>query len=213
MFLEWNLNFEELYEGPASPFVLKKKTDLGEDFLISRVVHLQVRRDKFDILLYKESFDKNFKEIALNRRSTRNVNVPNVQTRSEEASETRNEMSVIGSLTLYRKIFDSMNLSFHHPKKDQSSLCMRVHQIAGNEIDEGLKREFDIYSSNKSGVREIKQDLRAQGFTDSKPICAVFDLQQVIQLPISNESTIFYKQHLNSADDSYHKKVKEFKAL
>nr|CAI5833120.1 unnamed protein product [Callosobruchus analis] len=68
----------------------------------------------------------------------------------QEAIENAKEMNMIGSLCLYRKIFDSMNLSFHHPKKDQCTLCMQVHQTAENDIAENVKREFELHSANKN---------------------------------------------------------------
>nr|CAI5837530.1 unnamed protein product [Callosobruchus analis] len=68
----------------------------------------------------------------------------------QEAIENAKEMNMIGSLCLYRKIYDSMNLSFHHPKKDQCTLCMQVHQTAENDIAENVKREFELDSANKN---------------------------------------------------------------
>nr|CAI5837134.1 unnamed protein product [Callosobruchus analis] len=56
-----------------------------------------------------------------------------------------------------------MNLSFHHPKKDQCTLCMQVHQTAENDIAENVKREFELHSANKNKVREIKQDFKNTG--------------------------------------------------
>lgn len=56
---------------------------------------------------------------------------------------------------------------------------------------------FKKHESEKQKVREIKQDSKQRAIENNKHISAVFDLQQVIHLPISKESALFYKQRLS----------------
>ena len=115
----------------------------------------------------------------------------------QEITEQKKENNIIGSLATYRRIFDSMNLSFHNPKKDLCTLCARVHETADSLIDEILNKEYESHIANKNKVREIKRNLKEMAIKNSKRLCAVFDLQQVIHLPISKESALFYKQRLS----------------
>lgn len=106
-------------------------------------------------------------------------------------------INTIASITTYRKIFNSLNLSFHTPKKDQCTLCVIVHQSANGIIDDSLRREYELHTANKKKAREKKQNQKEMALSDPKRVCAVFDLQQVIHLPITKENAIFYKQRLS----------------
>lgn len=57
---------EVLYNQPGSPFISKKKNVDKEDFLISKVVHFQVKADSPGNLFYKHSFDENNEFKVLN---------------------------------------------------------------------------------------------------------------------------------------------------
>lgn len=97
----------------------------------------------------------------------------------------------------YRRVFKSLNLSFHHPKKDQCSLCSSYKE--GNaEKKAELQEAFAAHTAEKESVRNKKKD--AKELSKEKPeviATAVFDLQQVISLPRSNESAIFYRRRLS----------------
>lgn len=69
------LDFKSLIEGSNAPFVIRKKTDSGENFLISKVVHFQVRRDEPGILFYKTKFDDGFARHDLNKNTRKRQNV------------------------------------------------------------------------------------------------------------------------------------------
>lgn len=101
----------------------------------------------------------------------------------------------IPSIDFYRKVFRSLNLSFHRPKKDQCSLCLSYKQ--GDEsCKEKLKDKYNKHFAEKNKVREIKQALKEKALADNSTTCASFDLQQVIYLPQCKENAIFYKRRL-----------------
>lgn len=112
-----------------------------------------------------------------------------------QADTTGNPMK--GGYTLYRKVFKSMNLSFHRPKKDQCSLCMS-YKNGDEECKQKLKSEYESHITRKEKVRQMKEESKKKAQeTNSKVGCAVFDLQQVFSLPITKESAVFYKRRLS----------------
>ena len=99
------------------------------------------------------------------------------------------------SLTFYKNVFRSANLKFHHPKKDVCGLCDIFHRSS----DEGktkLKDKFDRHTKEKEKSRELKAASKEKALTDEKFRVAVFDLQQVIYLPKTERSELFYKRRL-----------------
>jgi len=64
--------FKYLFEGSTAPYIKKKKDNAGNDFMISRAVHLQVRRSNPGILYYKTDFSKDFSEVDFHRRGKPN---------------------------------------------------------------------------------------------------------------------------------------------
>ncbi|CAG9764563.1 unnamed protein product [Ceutorhynchus assimilis] len=83
----------------------------------------------------------------------------------------------------YPRVFESLNLSFHHSRKDQCSLC-----LSDREGDANQKLELqDAYTANvaeKNTVCKKKEDAKEMSKNNPASIAAaVFDMQQVIQLP------------------------------
>lgn len=68
--------FKQLFDGSAAPYINKKKDSMGNDFLISRAVHMQVRKSNPGILYYRTDFAADFIEVDLNRRTRRNYCIP-----------------------------------------------------------------------------------------------------------------------------------------
>lgn len=101
----------------------------------------------------------------------------------------------IGSLETYRKIFKNQNLSFHHPKKDQCTLCIS-YRSRDEDTKQRLEERFQKHIAEKQKVREIKENCKKGAIADNTKACLVFDLQQVIFLPRTNESAVFYKRRL-----------------
>ncbi|XP_076453198.1 uncharacterized protein LOC143288506 [Babylonia areolata] len=99
------------------------------------------------------------------------------------------------SFALYKKIFKEKNLSIHRPKKDQCSLCMTY--LKGDEtVKENLRERYEIHVGEKQKVRDLKDQCKKEAVQDEAVLCASFDLQQVIYLPISKEGALFYKRRL-----------------
>lgn len=66
------LNWFNLYSTKEN-FIACKVNTTGEQFLNSRIVHLQARSNKPGILLYKTAFDQEFKEINFKRNKRQNI--------------------------------------------------------------------------------------------------------------------------------------------
>ncbi len=101
------------------------------------------------------------------------------------------------SLSFYTKIFKSMNLAFHLPKKDLCGLCASYHLNKESGInDEDLNEEYQNHILEKDRVRQIKDEEKERSLKDPSKVTCCFDLQQVIYLPKSDWSEIFYKRRL-----------------
>ena len=56
----------------------------------------------------------------------------------------------------------------------------------------------------KNKVRQLKEDCKNEAIRDQSILCATFDLQQVIYLPISKDSQIFYKRRLSNFNFTFY---------
>ncbi|CAH0553939.1 unnamed protein product [Brassicogethes aeneus] len=93
------------------------------------------------------------------------------------------DLQTPGSIITYRRVFKSQNLSFHSPKKDQCSLCATYRE--SSEEDKGkIQSVFNKHTEEKEKIRELKNLSKIRAMSDSTKLCAVFDLQQVIHLPL-----------------------------
>lgn len=70
------------------------------------------------------------------------------------------------------------------------SLCV-TYKEGDDEIKVKLKERYEKHTLEKVKVRERKEESKVQSCKDKSILCAVFDLQQVIYLPVSRESAIF----------------------
>lgn len=101
----------------------------------------------------------------------------------------------VASISTYAKVFNEMNLSFHRPKKDKCTLCTMFRE--GSElVKKDIEEKYNAHLKEKDKVREIKTECKNKSIQDKTEVAAVFDLQQVMYLPKSNESAIFYKRRL-----------------
>lgn len=108
-----------------------------------------------------------------------------------------NEGETVGGIDFYRKIVKEMNLSFHRPKKDLCSLCTTFRE-GDEEVKNNLKEKFEKHQYEKEQSRIIKKESKEKAIAGNNTlVSAVFDLQQVIHLPISKESAVFYKQRFS----------------
>lgn len=111
------------------------------------------------------------------------------------------------SFSSYRRVFISKNLSFHKPKKDQCSLCM-TYLNGDDETKTRLNEMYKTHCMEKEEVRKLKDKCKRECLSEIenykedkkksniKTLCGSFDLQQVIHLPITKESSVFYKRRL-----------------
>lgn len=97
------------------------------------------------------------------------------------------------SLSTYQRVFESKNLSFHTPKKDQCSICV-MYKTGDSSVKSKLEEKFSGHTAEKNAVRQLKEKSKQKAKEDNTFLCASFDLQQVIYLPCSNESAVFYKR-------------------
>lgn len=91
--------------------------------------------------------------------------------------EEHDSDNVTPCIDLYRKVFRSLNLSFHLPKKDQYSLCLTYRQ-GNEEVKNNLRNRYEKHIKEKEVIREIKRNIKRQ--TDEKKkssACLCFDLQ------------------------------------
>lgn len=109
--------------------------------------------------------------------------------------EENNGQPHIPSFSKYRNVFVSMNLTFHHPKKDLCSLCVSYRE-GNEESKQRLLAKYNAHIAEKEKVREIKTACKLLAKENEKIVSAIFDLQQVIYLPKSNDGQIFYKRRL-----------------
>ncbi|KAF2886988.1 hypothetical protein ILUMI_19184, partial [Ignelater luminosus] len=76
-------DFKQLYCSVTSPFIFRKTDDSGNNFGISKIVHLQVEAENYGTLYYKTSFDeKEFttsNSIQSGRRATFPEEIPNLR--------------------------------------------------------------------------------------------------------------------------------------
>lgn len=115
----------------------------------------------------------------------------------------------IASFSKYYSVFKSKNLSFHKPKKDQCPICESFTK-SSDDGKEVLRHEYEKHVEEKQNTRKLKEESKSRSITDRKFSSACFDLEQVIYLPQTNRSEIFYKRRLSNYNFTvYHLATKE----
>ncbi|GFS01565.1 DNA repair protein rhp54 [Elysia marginata] len=109
-----------------------------------------------------------------------------------EKQKQRNETPA--SKSLYKNVFSSLRLKFYTLKKDACGICLT--KMKNPEQNEEFQEVYEKHIAEKTKVREIKEDSKKKAIENPKLSAAVFDLQQVIYLPKSNHSSLFYKRRL-----------------
>lgn len=84
-------DFKHLYQNPTSPFISRKKREEGDDFAISKVVFLQVRKRESGTLFYKTDFTCEHSQSINLMRSGRHIVFP------DELSPLRSGPNVIST--------------------------------------------------------------------------------------------------------------------
>lgn len=102
------------------------------------------------------------------------------------------------SFSTYKRVFKGKNLSFHRPKKDQCSLCLTYYN-GTEEVKAKLQEKFQKHQFDKLTFRNTRKMCLNQAKENPGVVqCVTFDLQQVIQIPITNENAVFYKRRLST---------------
>ncbi|XP_072043437.1 uncharacterized protein [Amphiura filiformis] len=97
----------------------------------------------------------------------------------------------------YNKVFRTKGLRFKKPKKDLCPVCESFRH-ASDADKEKLRATYVSHTLEKKKVRDLKAELKLEAETDDSILVAAFDMQQVIQLPMTSRGDIFYKQRLNN---------------
>ena len=88
-----------------------------------------------------------------------------------------------------------MNFSFHKPYKDLCKIC----ETYRSSKEENFEIHYNRHISEKEETRRLRLESKALSKVDgSLHVAACFDLQQVIYLPKSPRSEIFYKRRLSN---------------
>lgn len=94
---------------------------------------------------------------------------------------------------LYRHIFNyEFNLNFFTPKKDQCPKCVKAES---SEMTEDEKSVHAQHVKEKIAVRNEKKNDTKKLSEDTELIC--FDMQRVLQCPISEVSVFYYSRKLS----------------
>ena len=99
------------------------------------------------------------------------------------------------SFSFYYTMFKKEKLKSHQPKKDMCALC-ECFLSGTNTVKEELREKYNAHIQEKEKVREIKLKLKECSSGNDDLLVGCFDLEQVLYLPMSNLSEIFYKRRL-----------------
>ena len=91
----------------------------------------------------------------------------------------------------YRQRFRELKLKFHRAKKDMCSICFNAREKGETETE-----EFKEHIAEKEAVRDLMQKAVMRSRDSNDCAAVVFDLQQVMYVPMSNLDEVFYKSRL-----------------
>ena len=91
---------------------------------------------------------------------------------------------------LYKSIFDELNMSLYHPKRDQCDTC------CGFETGNVPQDVYDVHISRKDSARHEKATDKEKALTDDTFRVITVDLQAVLLCPLLKASALYYKTKL-----------------
>ena len=98
----------------------------------------------------------------------------------------------------YRDVFNyEFNLAFNKPLKDQCDFCTTYSNLSDEEKQK-QKTAFEKHVQNKIKIREIKESSKQKAKTSKNVSSACFDLEQVLELPHCDASSMYYSRKLCS---------------
>lgn len=108
------------------------------------------------------------------------------------------------SISSYKTVFYGLNIKFFKPKKDLCDLCATANPAFREEENEEMqairlaaKGKWTDHIAQKDYVRKLKKQDKESAIHNKERATAVFDLMQVVYLPISDQSSVFYKRRLS----------------
>jgi hypothetical protein len=104
--------------------------------------------------------------------------------------------AIKANLRQYRDIFNSLNIGFHHPKKDQCNVCCSFESISAEVRTAAQIEEHQQHLSNRDVSRNMKNEVKAIAKTDKTHAAACFDFQKILNCPTGEASVLYYKRKL-----------------
>ncbi|CAH0545868.1 unnamed protein product, partial [Brassicogethes aeneus] len=108
-----------------------------------------------------------------------------------------NEQIEPKKLSLYRHIFNyNFNLEFLQPKTDRCDVC-EDYNLAKKEkrVDDKKESDYKSHIDKKNWMRQKRENDKTKNKNPNRAVIC-FDLENVINLPKSEVSVLFYKQKL-----------------
>lgn len=100
----------------------------------------------------------------------------------------------IPSEKTYRTVFcTEYNMSFFTPRKDQCAVCARKNEIANNVEKLAAYQE---HLKQKDRAQAEKKTDKVKSLADPTFVMSTFDMQSILQLPVSAIGPLYYKRKL-----------------
>jgi hypothetical protein len=97
---------------------------------------------------------------------------------------------------VYRNIFCTQyNMNFFTPSKDKCLLCKRFDEAKGEE-KLLLQKDYDEHILRKKQANASKETDKKRANNDTTFLSATFDLQKVLQIPMSDAGPVYYSRKL-----------------
>ena len=105
------------------------------------------------------------------------------------------------SATKYAQVFNSFNIGFHRPKKDQCSTCNK-YQNSTSEDQKTMQASYNAHLELKESARKAKNADKQKAHQDDTFVSFNFDKQAVLQSPKLYDKQIYYKRKLNTYNET-----------
>lgn len=109
-------------------------------------------------------------------------------------SEKADNLNEVVSFSTYAKIFESLNISIHNPKKDACSKCEIYKNKTAKSAEDNRQHEEHLIRKNE--VRLIKK-AKEDAMVFDNTAAFVFDFQAQLPCPKGDASLFYYSRKLN----------------
>lgn len=97
---------------------------------------------------------------------------------------------------VYRHIFGTeYNLDFFHPSKDKCLICKNYENAVGLDKQQ-MEKSYSEHIKRKDEAYAAKQADKNRANEDKTFVSATFDLQKVLQIPVSDVGPLYYSRKL-----------------